>query len=424
MKFNFKYLEELADQAVVYLRNKGKSKSTVSKYVWIWNQIDRYLHDNQIMECNKESVIRYVQQRFGNRRICDLTHYEKSCVSQAFNLLQFMETGEMLETIEHVPKERAKLNGAVGNVMLDFLLLMRSKRLVEKTLKNYKWYLYELQEYLYENEILEIQQISPMSIMLYCSHMPQGHPGAKHAALCIIRRFLRYAYDNKKTNADLSLVVPHDNYIHQPKLPSIYTKKEVEKILATTDRSTETGKRNYAILLMIVRLGLRASDVRLLQFDNIKWVMNTITFEQQKTGERVELPLTIDAGEAVIDYLKYGRPATEDCHIFVEHNYPYSILKEKAVSQIANRAIIHSGIDIGYRKHGSHALRHTMAGFLLEGKTPVPLISSILGHKDIQTTMCYLRIDVETLRQCALDVPVVNNCFYEQKKGAFYTLTN
>jgi site-specific recombinase XerD len=412
----------LADQAAVYLRDKGKSESTVSKYVWIWKQIDRYLHDHHIMECNKEAVTEYVRKKFGDRRICDLSHYEKSCVSLAFNLIQFMEVGEMFEMIEHVQKEKAELHGAIGDVMLEFLLLMKSRRLSKKTLKNYKWYLYKFQNYLYRDDIIEVQRISPMSILSYCSNMPQGCPGAKHAALCLLRSFLRYAYDEKKTNTDLSLIVPRDNYKNQPKLPSTYTKEEVDKILATADRSTITGKRNYAILLLIVRLGLRASDIRALQFDNIKWAMNTIAFEKQKTGELVELPLPADTGEAIIDYLKYGRPVTEDRHIFVEHNYPYPMLKEQAVSLIADHAIRHSGIDIGYRKHGSHALRHTMAGFLLEGKTPVPLISAILGHKNVQSTMYYLRIDLENLRQCALDVPVVNSCFYEQKDRAFYTL--
>jgi len=420
MKFHFDYLESLSEQAVVYLRNKGKAESTASKYVWIWKQIDKYLHDNKIMECNKEAVIEYVNQKFDGRRICDLTHYEKSCVSQALNLIQFMETGEMFEKIEHIPRETAELKGEIGSLMLDFILLKKGRRLSEKTLGNYRWYLYGFQKFLYENDIFETQRISPMSILSWCSQLPDGHLGAKHLALSVIRSFLRYAYDEKKTGTDLSLAVPRDNYKQSPKLPSTYTREEVEKILKIPDRSTITGKRNYAILLLVIRLGLRGSDVRELKFNNIKWAMNTISFEQSKTGEHVELPLTADVGEAIIDYFKYGRPATDERFIFVEHHYPYSKLSEKAVSQIANHAICRSGIDIGYRKHGSHALRHTMAGFLLEGKTPVPIISAILGHKSIQSTMCYLRIDVENLRQCALDVPIVDARFYEQKNGAFY----
>jgi len=266
MDFNFKYLEELANRAVVYLKDKGKAETTVGKYVWIWKQIDRYLHDNKIMECNKDAVLEYVRKKFGDRKICDLTHYEKSCVSQAFNLVQFMEAGEMFEMIEHVQKEKPELNGAIGNLMSDYLLLLQSKRLVKKTLKGYKYYLYKFQKYLYGHGILEVQRISPISIVSYSSHISPVHPGAKHFALGIIRGFLRYAYDEKKTNTDLSLAVPRDNYKNQPKLPSTYTKEETEKILAVPDLSTSTGRRNYAILLLIVRLGLRASDVRFCLF--------------------------------------------------------------------------------------------------------------------------------------------------------------
>jgi len=420
MSFNFKYLEELADEAVIYLRNKGKSESTASKYVWIWKQIDGYLHENKVMECNKNAVIEYVRQKFNNRRICDLSHYEKSCVSQAFNLIQFMENGEMFETVEHVPKEKIEFTGEIGTLMHDYILYKKSRRLSEKTLGNYKWYLYGFQKYLYANDIFEVLHLSSLAILTYCSTMSPGHLGAKHAALCVLRSFMRYIYEGKRTKTDLSLVVPFDNYKQQPKLPSTYTKEEAIKILATADRSTVTGKRNYAILLLIIRLGLRASDVRSLVFDNLKWAMNMVTFEQSKTGENVSLPLTADVGEAIIDYLKYGRPATGERHIFVEHKYPYERLREKTVSKIANHAICHSGINIGYRKHGSHALRHTMAGFLLEGKTPLPVISALLGHKSVQTTISYLRIDVENLKQCALDIPAVDAGFYEQRNGAFY----
>ena len=327
----------------------------------------------------------------------------------------------MFETVELVAKEKAELKGEIGNLMLDFLLMKKSMRLSEKTLGNYKWYLYVFQKSMYQSGVTEPERISPLAILTWCSQLPSGHLGAKHASLCTVRNFLRYAYDAKKTKTDLSLIVPRDNYKQQPKLPSTYTKEEVVKILSTVDRATATGKRNYAILLLIVRLGLRASDVRALSFDNIKWAMNTISFEQCKTGKTVELPLPDEVGEAIIDYLKYGRPATDEKYIFVEHRPPhFGRLDEQTVSKIANHAICRSAIDIGYRKHGSHSLRHTMAGFLLEGQTPVPIISEMLGHSNVQTTMCYLRVDVENLRQCALDVTVVDACFYQQKGGAFY----
>ena len=105
---------------------------------------------------------------------------------------------------------------------------------------------------------------------------------------------------------------------------------------------------------------------------------------------------------------------------FVEHIYPYNGLREKAVSRIASKAIQKSGIQIGNRKHGSHALRHTLANFLLEQKISLPIISEILGHKNVQSSMNYLRIDIGHLRQCALEVPDIPENFYTQKGGAFY----
>jgi integrase len=174
------------------------------------------------------------------------------------------------------------------------------------------------------------------------------------------------------------------------------------------------------MLILAVRLGLRASDISALEFRHLLWADNTISFNQYKTNQRIELPLPADVGESIIDYIKYARPTSNDTHLFLERVYPNNPVCAKKVSQTANRIILASGVHIGDRKHGSHALRHTMAGLLLEQKTPLPVISDLLGHTSIQTSMCYLRIDTESLRQCALEVPVVAEAFYTQKGGAFY----
>ena len=174
------------------------------------------------------------------------------------------------------------------------------------------------------------------------------------------------------------------------------------------------------MLILAVRLGMRASDISGLEFSNLLWSQNKIAFQQFKTQDTVELPLPSDVGGAIIDYIKYVRPTSQDKQIFLEKGYPNNPVNSKTVSRTASRIILQSGISVGERKHGSHALRHTMASLLLEQKTPLPIISELLGHTTIQTSMCYLRIDTESLRQCALDVPVVPEAFYTQKGGAFY----
>jgi len=172
--------------------------------------------------------------------------------------------------------------------------------------------------------------------------------------------------------------------------------------------------------MLAVRLGLRDSDISSLEFGHLLWSQNVISFQQFKTKVLVELPLPADVGDSIIDYIKYARPSSNDKHVFLEHVYPHNPVDSKRVSKTANRTIIESGVDIGARTHGSHALRHTIASLLLEQKTALPIISELLGHTNIQTLMCYLRIDTKSLRQCALDVPTVPEGFYTQKGGALY----
>jgi integrase len=200
-----------------------------------------------------------------------------------------------------------------------------------------------------------------------------------------------------KTGRDLSFVIPRDNYKKQAKLPSFYTRAEITTILDSIDRSTLMGKRDYALVLLAVRLGLRASDISGLVFSHLLWSQNIISFKQRKTGEVLRLPLLADVGEALIDYIRYSRPSSNEPFVFLEKLFPHHPIDAKRVSKIATRTILQSGVKVGERKHGSHALRHTMASMLLESQVSIPVISSILGHASIQTSMCYLRIDIQKI---------------------------
>ena len=157
---------------------------------------------------------------------------------------------------------------------------------------------------------------------------------------------------------------------------------------------------------MIARLGLRSSDVANLRFSNIDWDNDRIRLTQVKTGNPLELPLLSDVGEAIINYLKNARPKTETDHVFVRIKPPYTAFHSSAVGSLVHDHLVRAGIHVEGRKAGSHALRHSLASRLLEHKIPLPVISEILGHVNSQTTMTYLRIDINELRKCALEVSV------------------
>ncbi|WP_010662932.1 site-specific integrase [Marinilabilia salmonicolor] len=418
MHTDYLSFEDLTKAASEYLEGIKRSKQTIIIYNWIWRKIKLYMDSNGIVKCSSDVITGYLKITYGSKTISQLSKHQKHCLRCALCLAQFAETGKMIEIISR--REPLKFTGKIGSLILQYVEYKRSMRLSSKTLRNHSWYLHHFFQYLNGHTILTPSQISPLEIMNYSTSLFPSRAGAKHLTLSLIRSFLRYLYDLGKTRADLSLVVPRDNYKKQPKLPSTYTRDEVSKILGSVDRSTANGKRGYAVLMLATRLGMRASDISSLEFGDILWSTNTISFKQFKTGETVELLLPAEVGEAIIDYIKYARPASESRAVFLYDKFPNASICPKAVSRIASTAILKSGIDIGERKHGSHALRHTMAGFLLENKTPLPVISELLGHKSTQSSMCYLRIDIESLRQCALDVPPVPESFYMQKGGVFY----
>lgn len=367
---------------------------------------------------NSEIVAAYLIETYGDQQVSTLTKHQKHCYRCALCLAQFAETNKMIEIINR--REKIVLIGELGRLIEQYTEHKRLLRLCDKTLRSYSYYLYRFQTYLHQSGIYSPEALSPLILIKYVSVLLPDAAGAKHLALSIIRNFLSYLYRIGRTGKDLSLVVPRHNFKKQAKLPSVYTREEVSIILDSIDRSTGTGKRDYAIIMLAVRLGLRASDISGLEFEHLLWSQNTISFQQRKTKETIRLPLTSDVGEALIDYIKYARPISEDTFVFLEKNYPHHPIHSKRVSKTADRIICGSGVKVGDRKHGSHALRHTMASMLLEKQVSLPVISSILGHSSIQTSMCYLRIDIEALRQCAIEVPEIAGTFYTQKGGSFY----
>jgi site-specific recombinase XerD len=239
--------------------------------------------------------------------------------------------------------------------------------------------------------------------------------------VCVpLRRFLHYLFEMHITNSDLSIPLLCIKCYRKEKLPSIYNTEEIRKMDASIEKSSPIGKRNYAIFLLASRLGLRASEIRLLQFQDLDWDQNIINLIQCKTQKKIELPLLSIIGEAIIDYIRNGRPKSDGKTIFLTAQAPYTPLSVPGLSSIVSHIIYKAGIDTKDRHHGSHCLRHSLATRLLEQGTTLPIISDTLGHSDSQTTMSYLGVEIKGLLRCSLEVPPVNDCFYMQKGGWFY----
>jgi integrase len=160
------------------------------------------------------------------------------------------------------------------------------------------------------------------------------------------------------------------------------------------------------MILLAVRLGMRASDICGLRLKDVDWRKSEIAFTAKKTGRYTALPLTTDVGNAIIRYLKEARPEDGDPHLFLRFQKPYQELQPSVMHGMVTTAMRDAGVIIPYgRRHGPHALRASLASSMLRQNVPLPIISETLSHASTDTTRIYLKVDFENLRRLALDVP-------------------
>jgi site-specific recombinase XerD len=223
--------------------------------------------------------------------------------------------------------------------------------------------------------------------------------------LCAVRSFLRFASGNGLIDGAVLEAVPAAKSTRQARVPSVWDPADVAEILQAIDRGNPCGKRDYAIILLITRLGLRGVDVKRLRFADLDWTGNRLLVVQAKTGRRVQLPLLKDVGWAIIDYLRHGRPRSECPQVFVRHTAPIGPFSDQDhLHQILAKHARAAHVPLGeQRRHGMHSLRHTLATRLLEAGTPVEQIADILGHQRVASTGAYLKSSLRLLAQCALD---------------------
>ena len=222
--------------------------------------------------------------------------------------------------------------------------------------------------------------------------------------LSAVRSLLRFAAADGLIDEAVLETVPALRSSRQARIPSVWEAANVAKVVETIDRATPSGKRDYAIVLLICRLGLLAVDVKRLRFADLDWPGNQLSVVQAKTGRRVDLPLLKDVGWAMIDYVRDGRPSSRLPAVFLRHTAPIGPFSEPDhLHQILVKHARAAHVPLGeQRRQGMHSLRHTLATRLLKDGTPVERIADILGHQSVQSTAVYLKSSLGLFARCAL----------------------
>lgn len=217
-----------------------------------------------------------------------------------------------------------------------------------------------------------------------------------------LRDFCRFLYLYKYIRDDIATSIPRTPY-RTIRLPNYLRHSDVERILKTCERKTLKGIRNYAILLLLIRLGLRAGEVRNLTLDDIDWRRGEFTI-CGKGCKHNRLPLPQEVGKALVHYLQHGRPQCSSRHLFIHLRAPYTKIQGSSpIGGIVRQAIKRIGLNPPHK--GAHVLRHTFATHLLHRGASLTEIGKMLGHGSLNSTLIYAHIDFKNLKKVAQPWP-------------------
>ncbi len=247
-----------------------------------------------------------------------------------------------------------------------------------------------------------LQELSPAILSAFVAER-SGEGLAKttvRTSCGMLRVLLRYAHRQGLLAADLSKAVEWPTACRLAGIPRSISWAEAGRVLGAVDRRTACGKRDYAILLLLVTYGLRAREVAALTLDDIDWKRDRLAVPGRKAGHSTAFPLSAVVGEALVDYLRHGRPPSSDRHVFFRAVAPAGPASRVAVSACARRYLLKAGIQVP--RPGSHTLRHTCVQRLVDAGFGLKTIGGFAGHRSPASTEIYAKVAIEPLRKVAL----------------------
>jgi integrase/recombinase XerD len=405
-----KTLMELIEFASASMVKTGYAKNYISSFFNIWNALTRYMAEKKIIFYSSATGIAFLQDRYSILSNCSFEKLSKVDKRRKRAILVLDNCLEHEAVSAPKTYSLCEFASRFEKIFQSFINTRVDAGLSLPTINRDVHCLNNLSNYLDSIKMQSLEELDSMHIIGFMKNQSRGgRLPTLHGAASTLRLFLKFVYDNEHMLKELSTFVPQVKCKPEG-IPSVYTKDEIQKLLNSIDRASPRGKRDYCMILLAAKLGMRASDICGLTFDNLKWQTSTIEFIVKKTGEPAVLPLFNEIGEAIIDYIKYGRPLSDDKHIFLRLLTPHIEMKPAALHRIVSNWFRTAGIpSLPGKRSGPHALRASLASAMLDNNTPLPIISEALTHKSSDTTRIYLKIDFQHLRKYALEVPPLGN---------------
>ena len=269
------------------------------------------------------------------------------------------------------------------------------------TVRLYRYHLLRFESYLRSRKLTDLGQLSPALLSGFMMEdVDRLSIGTLHGRCSTLRTFLLYLHRERICPADLSRVVERPRSYRLSGIPRSISSNEVARVLAAIDRSTAVGKRDFAMLLLLVTYGLRAREIAALTVHDLDWKRDRFRVPERKAGHSAVFPLSAVVGSAVIDYLRHGRPRSLERQVFLRLLPPFRGIQPHVVSYRAATALLRAGVTV--RRGGSHTFRHSCVQRLVDAEFPFKVIGDYVGHRSPDSTRIYGKVAIEALRAVAI----------------------
>lgn len=386
------WLNELAEE----LNAKNLARRTVHDGLRRVARFSEWLEQQQITVSNlsSEDVARYVRTR-------RLQSEQRNTRAPLRRLMEYLRSVGVIEQEKPPP-----LPTPAERCVKDYVQYLREQRgLAEATIVYYSFHASNFLQYRFGHGEVALSTLNAADVVGFVRHATARVTASRSKAAVAgsLRAFLRYAHGREEGMSDLATQVPKVASWPITSVPRAIDFDQTQKLLNSVDRSTPIGRRDYAILLLLARLGLRAGEITSLTLDDVDWRAGTLTVTL-KGGRRSVYPLTEEIGEAIAHYLQAGRPESKNRQVFLKVKAPFQPFRRGgSLGDIVRDRVERTGVDAPTR--GTHQFRHGLATQMLRNGASLGEISDVLGHRHPDTTRIYAKVDIVALRTLALPWP-------------------
>ena len=398
-------IPELIEKLDAHMVSLGYTASTLRHHRQAWNALKNLAMAEGATHFSKELGFKLLREHYKiDPYESNLSEYKSVVRRSVMLLLEFQLSGTIAK---RQPKGSYEFPAGFKAAGDRFMESLAELNLAPGTIYNYRMYLFRAISFFVNHKASGFDSLNNEQINLYLKTFAGYSKSYIADNIHAMSKFLAFANDHGYT--DKIFHFPAITVYKDRRVPEYYTADEVSKILSSIDRGNALGKRNYAMVLLGARYGLRISDIITLKLSELDFENNRINITQQKTGKPLTLDILPDVGWALIDYLKNGRPDVVCDNVFLRHTHPYkAFARGEAMQYMLRQYALSSGVwKAGSEKRCSfHMLRYSLASDLIQQGVSLTTISDILGHSELNVTTLYALLDVPQLKDCAMEVPV------------------